>query len=82
MMPAIQRDLVDIRVHQIALASAGEPMRQLPFLLACITEVDPIRPIPRLKNILMRYNMEQFDRLTAKGYKLNLLREEYEKVHA
>ena len=52
------------------------------MLLEFIPEIDPYRPIPRLRSMIMRYNTDQFDRLTKRGYKLNLIKEEYEKVHA
>lgn len=75
------RDRIDYRAHQIALAVSRDPMHQLPICLAYIPEVDPERPLPYLKNMLVRYNMDQYDRLTEKGYALNLTTEEYEKIH-
>ena len=81
------RDRIEYRAHQIALAVSRDPMHQVPFGLACIPEVqielggDPEHPLPYLRNMLMRYNMDQYDRLTEKGYALNLTTEEYEKVH-
>lgn len=75
------RDRIEYRAHQIALAVSRDPMHQLPLGLAFIPEVDPERPLPYLKNMLVRYNMDQYDRLSEKGYALNLTTEEYEKVH-
>ena len=81
------RDRIDYRAHQIALSVSRDPMRQLPMGLACIPEVqvmmggNPDYPIPYLRNMLVRYNMDQYDRLTSKGYALNLTTEEYEKIH-
>jgi len=81
------RDRIDYRAHQIALAVSRDPMHQLAFDLACIPEVqielggNPEHPLPYLRNMLMRYNMDQYDRLSSKGYVLNLTTEEYEKIH-
>ena len=66
------------RMYHIALAASREPLRQLPLMLAFIPERP--RDSVRLASMLMRYNSDQFDRLTGKGYRLNFMTETYEKV--
>ena len=58
----------------IALAASNDPMKQLPFEVAIVDNF----LIKRLQNMCLKYNQLQFDRLTKKGYKLNLLKGEYE----
>ena len=71
--------ILEIRAYEIGLAASSDPLKQLPMDIAVIPEIDPFMPIPRLRNMLTRYNMDQFDRLSQKGYKLNYLKGEYEK---
>jgi hypothetical protein len=68
----------ETRTFQIALAASREPLRQLPLMLAFIPERP--RDSVRLASMLMRYNSDQFDRLTGEGYQLNFMTETYEKV--
>lgn len=81
------RDRIDYRAHQIALAVARKPLSMLCCGLANVPEVqcelgiNQELPVPYLRNMVIRYNMEQYDRLTSKGYTLNLTTEEYEKIH-
>lgn len=75
-----QDHLMEIRAYQIGVIASGEPLKMLPYEVACIPEIYPLGPVPRLQNMVHRYNMEQFDRLSQKGYRLNLLKGEYEKI--
>lgn len=75
-----QDHLMEIRAYEIGLMASGAPLRMLPYEIACIPEIYPLGPVPRLQNMIHRYNMEQFDRLSQKGYRLNLLKGEYEKI--
>ena len=75
-----QDHLMEIRAYQIGVIASGEPLKMLPVEVACIPEIYPLGPVPRLQNMVHRYNMEQFDRLSQKGYRLNLLKGEYEKI--
>ena len=69
----------DARAYAIALAVSREPLRQLPICLASIPGYP--KESFRMAIVLTRYNMDQFDRLTNKGYRLNMLTETYEKIH-
>lgn len=66
------------RGYFIALAASREPLRQLPLIMAQISHYPAMTA--RLTMMLMRYNSDQFDRLTAQGYRLNMLTETYEKI--
>ena len=74
-----QAKLMEIRAYEIGLCASGEPLKLMPFDVAVIPEIS-LMPIPRLENMCRRYNMEQYDRLSQKGYRLNLLKGEYEKA--
>jgi len=52
----------------------------MPMEVAMIPEIYPLGPVPRLQNMIQRYNMTQYDRLSEKGYTLNLVKGEYEKI--
>jgi hypothetical protein len=71
--------ILEIRAYEIGLAASTDPLKQLPMDIAMIPEIDPFQPIPRLRSMLTRYNMDQFDRLIEKGYMLNYIKGEYEK---
>ena len=72
-------NLLEIRAYEIGLAASTDPLKQLPIEIAMIPEIDPFQPIARLRSMLTRYNMDQFDRLSQKGYTLNYIKGEYEK---
>jgi len=61
------------------LAASSDPLKQLPIEVALIPQIDPFQPVPRLAMMVTRYNQQQFDRLTDKGYRINLVKGEYEK---
>jgi len=78
-MNARTLSLIEMRAYQLGMCATSEPLRMLPIEVACIPEIS-LQPIPRLESMVRRYNMDQFDRLSQKGYRLNLLKGEYEKV--
>lgn len=65
------------RAMELAIATSGEPLRQLPFDV-CVTRVGFSK---RLMRMVIRYNEKQFDHLTARGFRFNFLTETYEKIH-
>jgi hypothetical protein len=71
--------LMEQRAYEIGLAATTDPLKQLPIDIAYIPQIDPLQPVLRLAMMVTRYNQQQFDRLTDKGYQLNLLKGEYEK---
>lgn len=71
--------LIEMRAYQLGLCATNEPLKMLPIEVAYIPEIS-LQPIPRLENMVRRYNMAQYDRLSQKGYRLNLLKGEYEKT--
>lgn len=71
--------MMEMRAYEIGLCATNDPLKMMPFEVAVIPEVNGPMPVPRLENMIRRYNMDQFDRLSQKGYRLNLVRGEYEK---
>jgi hypothetical protein len=47
--------------------------------VAWIPEVDPTKPIAYLKKLVLKYNSDQFDRLTEKGYRFDMVKGIYER---
>lgn len=74
--------LLEMRAYEIGMVASRQPFKMLPIECALIPEIYPLGPVPRLQNMVFRYNMDQFDRLSQKGYKLNLLEGEYEKTES
>jgi len=72
--------LLENRAHEIGLCASSEPLKMMPIEIAIIPEVYPLGPVPRLQNMIQRYNSDQYDRLSQKGYALNLVKGEYEKI--
>jgi hypothetical protein len=72
--------LLENRAYEIGILATGEPLKMMPMEVAVIPEIYPLGPIPRLQNMIQRYNADQFDRLSQKGYSLDLVKGEYEKV--
>ena len=72
--------LLETRAYEIGIIATGQPLKMMPMEVAMIPEIYPLGPIPRLQNMIQRYNMAQYDRLTEKGYALNLVKGEYEKI--
>ena len=71
--------LIEMRAYELGLCATNEPLRMLPIEVAYIPELS-LQPIPRLENMVRRYNMEQYDRLGQKGYRLDLTKGVYEKI--
>ena len=80
-MNARALSLVEMRAYQLGMCATNEPLKMLPIEVAYIPEIS-LQPIPRLESMVKRYNMDQFDRLSQKGYRLNFLKGEYEKTTA
>jgi hypothetical protein len=74
--------LVETRAYEIGLCATGQPLKMMPIEIAIIPEVYPLGPVPRLANMVQRYNVSQYDRLSQKGYALNLVKGEYEKIES
>ena len=72
--------LIEMRAYELGMCASNQPLRMLPMEIACIPEINPLQPVPRLENMVRRYNMEQYDRLSQKGYRLNMMKECYEKI--
>ena len=72
--------MIEMRAYELGVCATNEPLRMLPIEVACIPEINPLQPIPRLENMVRRYNMDQYDRLSQKGYRLDLLKGIYEKI--
>lgn len=72
--------MLEHRAYEIGLCATNQPLKMIPFEVAVIPEVNGMMAVPRLENMIRRYNMEQFDRLSQKGYRLNLVKGEYEKT--
>jgi len=75
MMDARMQHAVDVRAHDIALATARLPMRMIPLECAVIQNQLSLR----LQSLICRANTDQFDRLSEQGYRLNFLTGEYQK---
>jgi hypothetical protein len=73
------RALIEMRAYELGMCATNQPLRMLPLEVSFIPEIS-LQPIPRLENMVKRYNMDQFDRLSKKGYRLDLTKGEYEKV--
>jgi hypothetical protein len=71
--------LIEKRTHDLAIATCGNPLKQLPMEVAWIPEIDPTKPIAYLKKLVLKYNSEQFDRLTEKGYRFDMVKGIYER---
>ena len=72
--------IMEVRAYEIGVIASGQPLKMMPMEVAMIPEIYPLGPVPRLQNMIQRYNMTQYDRLSEKGYALNLVKGEYEKV--
>jgi len=72
--------LLENRAYEIGLCATNDPLKMMPMEVCIIPEIYPLGPIPRLQNMIQRYNSDQYDRLSQKGYRLNLIKGEYEKV--
>jgi hypothetical protein len=72
--------LLETRAYEIGIIATGQPLKMMPMEVAMIPEIYPLGPVPRLQNMIQRYNMTQYDRLSEKGYTLNLVKGEYEKI--
>jgi len=75
-----QNSMLEIRAYEIGLCASGQPLKMMPMEIAIIPEVYPLGPVPRLANMVRRYNCDQYDRLSGKGYALDLVKGEYEKT--
>jgi len=74
-------NLIEIRAYELGMCATNDPLAMLPIEVACIPEISHL-PIPRLENMVKRYNMDQFDRLSQKGYRLNYTKGVYEKAES
>ena len=72
--------LLEKRAYEIGIVATGQPLKMMPMEVAIIPEIYPLGPIPRLQNMIQRYNCDQFDRLSQKGYRLDMIKGEYEKI--
>ena len=72
--------MIEMRAYELGMCATSEPLKMLPIEVACIPEINPLQPIPRLENMVKRYNMDQFDRLSQKGYRLDFLKGVYERI--
>lgn len=68
------------RAYEIGLIASGYPLKMMPMEVAVIPEICPSGPIPRLANMVQKYNADQYDRLSENGYRLNMVAGEYEKI--
>lgn len=74
------QSLLETRAYEIGLCATGQPLKMMPMEIAIIPEVYPLGPVPRLANMVQRYNALQYDRLSEKGYSLDFVKGEYEKI--
>ena len=74
--------LIEMRAYELGMCASNQPLRMLPMEVAVISEINPVQPVPRLENMVRRYNMDQYDRLSQKGYRLDLVKGEYEKAES
>ena len=74
-----ENHLIEKRTYDLAISTCGDPLKQLPMEVAWIPEIDPTKPIAYLKKLVLKYNSDQFDRLTEKGYRFDMVKGIYER---
>lgn len=75
MMDARLRREVDVRAHEIAVATTRFPLRMIPLECAIVGNQLSLK----LQGMICRTNSRQFDALSESGYRLNFVTGEYQK---